>query len=751
MKAAPMSSRQIPGTSRVIPGGRRMSRTSRRFRRMSGRLAWAGVLWVGLLAWPGLVSAESGSLAAAGELSTGSPAALSAPLVELQVESRVEPLQGLEARSAALLLSGQRGGRIIGDLLWSVGTSAAPGEVEVPFFVELDGASLVAGLDEETASGPGPAELELELHVYLLDDDAVASSVSQLIRLSGPDRASLLEAIRRRGVKLVGRLFTTAGSHSIAALVRERASDRFFVTRSRLDLGDGTGAMTPLLPPVFADLHEGWIAVPLQGLGADSFRLALTSEPLVPAALPALVRGRSAELLLAGGAWPEGAQLSAALHFRKGRVVEVTSLDPGRARKVGDGGLWVRHASLRPPDLHPGIYDLELRLVDREGVELAIQLQPVAVVPELEDGAGAGQGTVRALAVELGSSTKRATYRRALRLLAEGQPDAGRQLIDDLETRTLAEEGSEDLDRLRKAERRVVERLLDESQGAAAPVVKLHHDLYHVYMLRSDYLLESHAWQLTADLAELAADEEGDLVPMAVQTLVSLAGYQLDNEDQVSASSLLERALRLEPEDRAALMTLAAIQERRGEYRRAVDVLRQLVAVDPGWPEARLRLAINVARLERPEEAAELLRVVVDDCSQSWTCSLAYQELALIMGHEQQAEQAAALLAEGIARLPDSQRLEMLRAYLLERSGRAAEADAVLESIRPPRDPLYTSPRWQYTQWPDVGLSEMRRLLDESAAAGLEALAAALGPEPPDEAGSSPDPPEPVATQEEVS
>lgn len=623
---------------------------------------------------------------------------------------------GIEARTAALLLSGRRGGDVAGDVLWTTLDRDGGGQWPVPYFLELDGQTLLA-------DNPG-TELDLEIHLYVLDGEGgVVLHVAQNARIGDKEQ---VEAVRSFGIKLVGRLFLDPGRHVLRVVVRNRATDRFFLDGSVIDVDASRSTEPHLLPPLFGDLFEGWVEVGLQGIGQANMSLELAGEQIVPAALPALIVGQPSQFFLVGRAWPEEARVVAEIVDPQGRVAPVDRLDLSRSQRTPSGELLVRKGSMVPPDLHPGIYDLAISLFDTDARLIVSRTVPVAVVPDVAaDVVAADAGptrSARALAMEIGRSEARAAYVESLVRLSRGDGVGARQVLDELESGTLAGGSAKELRRLGQLERATAQDLHGRIAESIVPVVMLHHDAYRGYLLRSDYLLETHAWQLVADLAELAGKGAAGRGDFTVGVLISLAGLLLSNEDVDSASEVLERALAVDPTNEAALMTLGAIHERKGRYDQAVKALRRLLESHPGNWEGRLRLALNLHRVGQTETAVESLRQITSACPVPWICAVAHQELARILVMSHQPREAETVLVAGASKLPSNQRLVLQRAFLLERLGRPYEADALLGEIEPDSDPRSTSARWRYGLWPDIGIESMRQRLAGAAAAAQPAL-----------------------------
>ena len=198
----------------------------------------------------------------------------------------------------------------------------------------------------------------------------------------------------------------------------------------------------------------------------------------------------------------------------------------------------------------------------------------------------------------------------------------------------------------------------------------------------------------------------------------------------ISAKAMFSRAIALDPTNGVALLGLGFMFENMGygdlripNYEDAVEVLQQAVAVDPGLHEARLRLAINLQRLDRGLDAAQQLQLVIDsDDASDWVLSLAYQEFARIYVAREAYDQARKVLERGVERLPEESKLSLQLAYVYERSQRQYQAgEAAKEATG---DGL--SARFLYLQVPRQ-LEQGEGGWVEAATERLPALATALG------------------------
>jgi tetratricopeptide (TPR) repeat protein len=195
----------------------------------------------------------------------------------------------------------------------------------------------------------------------------------------------------------------------------------------------------------------------------------------------------------------------------------------------------------------------------------------------------------------------------------------------------------------------------------------------------------------------------------------------------VTSERIFRRALELDPTNTAALMAVAATMERIGQYQRALQQLEALVKSQPDNAEARLRLAINVARVTSDRRAHELLQSCVSPPSPDWIRAVAYQELAKRLIQAERFEQAERLLKQALVALHGEEGLTMQLAYVLDRERRPLDAQALARDIGAAVKGVEVSPRFRYSEWPAEDLERARQALRAKTTAAHQALSAAIG------------------------
>ncbi|HYO16073.1 MAG TPA: VWA domain-containing protein [Thermoanaerobaculia bacterium] len=261
--------------------------------------------------------------------------------------------------TAGKVVGGQEGGPVATSVL------AAPfqmpgGKAYVPVLLEIDGPSLLAGLEGDL--------LPAEIYVYAMDaDGAVRDFFTQVVGLevskAGP-------ALRQSGLKFFGDLDLEPGSYSIRALVRNGLTGAFGLRVATVEVPAFDAARPVLLPAFFPEPTGRWlIARETSSLDRKvPYPFMVREQPFIPASLPALRPEEAARLSLVGYNLGPG-QLTArtVVMTADGREVgsgEIELLD--REARTGTGPDRLL-ATFRPPKLQPGEYLLLVTVTDANG------------------------------------------------------------------------------------------------------------------------------------------------------------------------------------------------------------------------------------------------------------------------------------------------------------------------------------------------------------------------------------------------
>ena len=181
-----------------------------------------------------------------------------------------------------------------------------------------------------------------------------------------------------------------------------------------------------------------------------------------------------------------------------------------------------------------------------------------------------------------------------------------------------------------------------------------------------------HTRNMAKDLALLYSEESGSegAKLVASRLLTSLGGLLLQSAQQLPAAEMFQKGIELDGRNIAALLALSTVYEKNAQAETAVKLLRQTLEVEPANAEARLRLALNLKRLDQDAEARKLLAGLTADKEPSWVTPLAYQELARMEADRKKGTaEAEKVLRQAHRALP----------------GRSAAAHPARRGARPPR------------------------------------------------------------------
>lgn len=657
---------------------------------------------------------------------------------------------GLEARSAALILSGQEGGAIqvaALPLAWSA-PNPETGNASILVLLEIDGESLLAVPGDEK---PRDAEEILtEVHAYAVKPDGgLAGYFTQAFTfepglVARPDWA---------GVRFVGRLEVPPGEYALRLLVLRRATDRFALKSESFVVPEpGTDETARLLPPMFPIDPDAWLSVRM----AD-----LADEPWFNASPRPVVGPEETRTFLVAGRTPKGQMSPADLTVRilngpegeEMRRMELASLQP-----AGDVGGWSTYESgLDPTDLPPGTYRVEIAHEDSG----AVAGLPLWIAPEAdEDGSAPALPTPRVWTALLGRPDTlappeavpaldaerrmrkmrkaemeafRDAYLSSLRHLIAGNLSEARSAIVEIE-RSKIEDGAREKD-IARGQMLAAEMLADEESESLVPLIRLHLELYLDHLERGDYLLATHSRRMMEVLLHLYVESSfsSQADAIAASALVGLGQRLLNVGNLVEARVIFDRALEHRKGHAAALLGRVSIDETLGEFESAARHLRILVEHHPNHAEAWLRLAVNLQRIEsrRPEEAREIYRRLVNrDDVEEWIAVLAYEELARALAADRDIPTAVSLLQRGLERFPGQARLYIYLAALHDRAGRLRDGREVLATLerRMATGGIHKtdSPRFRYGEWPEHAFEASRRHFAAIVSARLPRLAEAL-------------------------
>lgn len=327
-----------------------------------------------------------------------------------------------------------------------------------------------------------------------------------------------------------------------------------------------------------------------------------------------------------------------------------------------------------------------------------------------------------------------ARYPAVLTLFSNGEHDHALTALSGMETQLTAGGPPSRLDKLWKAKLHVLRDLIDNPE-VLVPAIQLHHDAFVAYRAEGQTLLARHSRTMAAELAEVYVERAGSDAARVVagRALASLGGYQQEDGSIGSAAELFIEAIKLDPKCGAALLGQAALYEKLGQYKEALPLLETLSANQHNNSQARLRLAMNLARTGDRARAqailSELMKSGVDgaDAASLWVVALAYEEQARLLAEDGALRPAIETLRRGAEHFPASSEMLISQAFLLERAGEPGAAQGLVErAAKLAGSTAQDAPRWLYNRWPQDEFDEARKRLRESTEPRLKLLAAAL-------------------------
>ena len=641
----------------------------------------------------------------------------------------VAPLRHLDARAAALLMSGRRGGALEAAL--AVGIPTGPAEARrLPFRVELRG--------DRLAPVGAAGERELQAFAYVIDERGEVGAFSAFaVRL---DLAACGERLRASGARLRGTVALPATARVLRILVRELESGSFVLDEVALtpfSTGAETAAAVALFPPGQTEWVEARSPEPAGAAATDE-----TAPTALAAARPVvLTPGRVRFELVGNAALARVGALSGRIVDAKGVATPLTGLEIAERPEPTDG-LSRLAVDWLVPRLLPGHYTLELAAAGVADGQ-AVAQERLIVWPASDDAAPANWAALPAIdaaPMEAGlefrppvaaadTEAVRTRYLDALRRLAAGDDAAARDAVIALERDALAPGTSWTPALLVRFEVGVARTLLKVTPGVVVPLLMLHGEVASNRLAAGDTAATQRALSVAVELLRLRSNDDADpgTRTAAAEMAVALADTFFALGAPSDTRALLERARELAPDSVPVAIGLAAACEVTGDYWRVVGTLGPLLERSAAPIELRLRLGVNLRRVNRPEPAAAALTECAAPGHPTWVRALATEELALLHLDRERPADAARVLEDGLAALPDDQSLLVLLAYVSEQGGQVARAHRVLQRLdRLAAADAAESPRLRYARWSNEQLRGHRERAALAAGERLPALAAAF-------------------------
>ncbi len=616
-----------------------------------------------------------------------------------------QALPGVDARTAALLLSGQRGGSIRAAVSAGPVTPAEGAACRLDAWIEVDGDSLLGD--------PRSGSAEVEVSIYAM---AAAGRVTAfegvLLHL---DQESLGERLRRHGLRLHRHLAVPCGVQTLRVLVLNVATDEFFLGEAEASLAGEGWIVQVLAPP------GEWV----EAVSGD-----LATSP--PAARPLLRPGSVVWLAL----YPPGDGLQAieARGRLAGGAPEAIATPMSEAASSGAPGEGRTMEWLVPDNAAEGSAELQV-LIAAAGGDVVLRV-PVSVgradgpLTWLEAEAQAAPAAPPASSAErLPSATElRAEYLGVLQLLTGEDVPLALQTAAELQRRVIGDGNAARRERLARTVLGVAAEVAGDGGRHLSPLLWLHLELFHHFAGAFDHLhataAADHVVSLTGLCDRGRCSEQ--VRAAAGWALASLGGAHARRASWQPARRHFRRALALAPELDEARLGAAAVAEWIGEYREAVDVMRSQENSPGAGGEALLRLGVNLRRLGEERRARAVLQRCASADAPQWARVVALEELARMELAAGRPGEAVALLAPAVGSLPGEPSLRLLLAHALEGSGDMAAAAMLLRELAAAPGGLEESPRLRYTRWSEESAGAMRRAVRDAARPVLPALAAVL-------------------------
>lgn len=327
------------------------------------------------------------------------------------------------------------------------------------------------------------------------------------------------------------------------------------------------------------------------------------------------------------------------------------------------------------------------------------------------------------------------TYRKILADWSSGEGQKAPDELIALETAVIRDGEPKTRKALLQAEQEVIHQVGAADIEVLVPVAMLHHEAYARLLrqgARGRSMALSHARSMTRDLAILYRDQSGSEGAgiVASRLLTSLGGMLLSAAQQLPAAEMFQQAVELDGRNLTALLALAAVYEKNAQTESAVKLLLRALEVDVKHPEARLRLALNLKRQGKDQEARTILeKLAVEEAF--WPSALAYQELAQLHRDQGRGAEAEKVLRRALQAYPDDPRFYIQLAAVLDRRGEVKESTELVEQVlSAPAKQVSASGRYLYNQFPPDAFAEARAFLDESSRSRLPVLAQALNAPP---------------------
>lgn len=321
-------------------------------------------------------------------------------------------------------------------------------------------------------------------------------------------------------------------------------------------------------------------------------------------------------------------------------------------------------------------------------------------------------------------SATRTAYRQALSRLAAGRDAEALTTVEALEdSLLLAARRPASVEQVVEIETGAARELAAASPECLLPLLRFHQRIYEVASARRRRPGSTVAQNVVSALLDLYRQGQGK---QAREVTATFGIELLRNGISRLGDPAVKSVLADDPTNEMILLELAVDAGKRGRHAETLTRLEELLRLHPDNREARLRLAIELERLGRKDEAERRLLDFIREEKGGWLLSLAYQELARVRLSDGLIGFAERTLREGLQRLPGDEKLTLLLAAVLEQSFSATAAREVIAGLKPEGDGGGGTARHRYNSPPQGLLEAVLASLDHEAASHRPALASAL-------------------------
>lgn len=280
---------------------------------------------------------------------------------------------------------------------------------------------------------------------------------------------------------------------------------------------------------------------------------------------------------------------------------------------------------------------------------------------------------------------------------------------------------------LDKAEARILRQVVREDPKALVPLVRLYQDVVEAHALEGRSLLVVRARERAVRIALAYAEiDKGEKASAeSSRLLTALASASMQTSGQRAGNELVFQAVELDPTNATAALLMGRKYVSGDELDNAVKVLRPVASASL---EAKLRLAVLLARRGDVDEARRLFEQVAGASGTRWESAVAMEEIARLAVARGAFDEAAATLRATIERFPNDANARIALAYCLLRSGDKPGLRRAIEGVGPGAG---EQARARYAEWNWSLLGRSRQDLESLAEAylpNLERVLAALFP-----------------------